>query len=176
VGDKTLDLVDRKLESKIGRKNGKSASEWEKIHGGDFGEFASLVTDIQERLPGVGHETARAVAHNYGSAWTELVDCAPETSYLEPAGQTNVLKAEAVHAVRHEMATSLADIVFRRTELGSGGDPGAEAIRASADIAGKEFGWNEEKRDSEIRSVTAILEQRGPWNMVETNADMPSGE
>ena len=177
VGDKTLELVDRKLESgKIGPKNGKSASEWEKIHGGDFGEFASLVTDIQERLPGVGHETARAVAHNYGSAWTELVDCAPETSYLEPAGQTNVLKAEAVHAVRHEMATSLADIVFRRTELGSGGDPGAEAIRASADIAGKEFGWNEEKRDSEIRSVTAILEQRGPWNMVETNADMPSGE
>lgn len=177
VGDQTLDLVDRKIASSKNRPNsGKSASEWEKIHGGNFDDFASLVTDVNRGLPELSRETATAVAHNYGAAWTELVDGAPDASYLQPAGQTNVLKAEALHAVRDEMATSLADIVFRRTELGTGGDPGADAIRAVADIAGQEFGWTEEKRDAEIRSVTTILQQLGPWHMVDTNADLPSGE
>ena len=172
MGDKTLDLV----EQKFGTSRGKSTSEWEKIHGGDFSDFASLVADVQRRLPGAGYETAKAVAHNYGSAWTELLDCAPDASYLRPMGQSNVLKVEAVHAVRHEMATSLADIVFRRTELGTGGDPGAEAIRVAAEIAGQEFGWNETMRDAEIRAVTGILEKRGPWTLVERNEDIPAGE
>ena len=172
AGDDTLDLIDRKF----GSKKRKSTSEWEKIHGGDFDDFGRLIAEIGKRLPIAGNDLARAVAHNYGAAYPELLECAPDASYLEPMGTSKVLRVEALHAVRREMATSLADIVFRRTELGTGGDPGADAVQAAADIAGKELGWDDTMRESQIRGVRAILENRGPWQVVETNSDLPEGE
>ena len=172
MGDATADLID----AKFGTKKRKSTTEWEKIHGGNFDDFDNLAGEVGKRLLRAGNDTARAVAHNYGAAYRDLLDCAPDESYLEPMGRSNVLKVEALHAVRQEMATCLADVVFRRTELGTAGDPGMEAIELAAEIAGTELGWNQAVRETEIRGVTETLENRGPWRIVENNGDIPAGE
>jgi len=58
-----------------------------------------------------------------------------------------------IHAIRSEMAGTLADIVIRRTELGAMGWPGDEITRAAALIAAEELGWDASRRDQEIAAV-----------------------
>src|SRR5262249_4912097 len=68
------------------------------------------------------------------------------------AGQPNV-GAEAIHAIRSEMARTLADIVIRRTELGAMGYPGDEMTAAAAAVAAEELGWDDGRRAREIAAV-----------------------
>jgi glycerol-3-phosphate dehydrogenase len=63
------------------------------------------------------------------------------------------LKAEVLHAIREEMALTLADIVFRRTDLATGGHPGADALHESATLAAAALGWDERRRRAEIAAV-----------------------
>jgi glycerol-3-phosphate dehydrogenase len=64
-----------------------------------------------------------------------------------------MLKAEVAQAVRHEMAGTLADCVFTRTELGTAGDPGEAALSACATVAAQELGWGPERTQSELAAV-----------------------
>jgi glycerol-3-phosphate dehydrogenase len=67
-----------------------------------------------------------------------------------------VVGAEVVHAIRNEMACTLADIVVRRSELGAMGHPGAEMVNAMAGIAADELGWDTAQRATEAARVDAI--------------------
>ena len=64
--------------------------------------------------------------------------------------------AEVVHAIREEMACTLADIVIRRTELGAAGHPGEELVAACARTAAEELGWDDDRRNREIAAVDAF--------------------
>jgi glycerol-3-phosphate dehydrogenase len=63
------------------------------------------------------------------------------------------LGAEVVYVVRHEMAVRLADVVMRRTALGSGGHPGNDAVRGCGAIAAAELGWSAARLEEEIAAV-----------------------
>jgi glycerol-3-phosphate dehydrogenase len=126
-------------------------------------------------LPGAGisdHEalaieTARAVRLElappiirhiiglYGDRCAAIVRLMAERSEwrmpLVPGRPT--IGAEAIHAIRHEMACTLADIVIRRSELGAMGHPGPELVTALAAIAGEELGWDADRRAREIAAV-----------------------
>ena len=68
---------------------------------------------------GVAKETARRLSHKFGAAAKEVLDLAKDNPLLqEPIveGFPSVL-AEAVYGVREEMATSIEDILARRTGL-----------------------------------------------------------
>jgi len=78
---------------------------------------------------------------------------------LQP-GRPNV-GAEVIHAIRAEMACTLADVAIRRTELGAAGHPGTDALKAMAAIAAEELGWDAVRRDREIAAVDAFY--RMPW-------------
>jgi glycerol-3-phosphate dehydrogenase len=73
-----------------------------------------------------------------------------------------VIGAEVIHAIRAEMACTLADIVIRRTELGAMGHPGEEIVAACARIAAEELGWDEEERLRQIRDVDAFYDAKSP--------------
>jgi glycerol-3-phosphate dehydrogenase len=68
-------------------------------------------------------------------------------------GSTEVVKAEVVHAVRQESALHLEDVVWRRTDLGTLGHPGADALNVCAEIMGNELGWDTGFRRREIEVV-----------------------
>jgi glycerol-3-phosphate dehydrogenase len=71
----------------------------------------------------------------------------------ETIGTSQTLKAEVIYAVRAEMAAKLADCVFRRTDLGTAGDPGASALRTCAELMAGELGWSRERIESELAEV-----------------------
>ena len=78
---------------------------------------------------------------------------AQDPSLGEPLGSTPVLKVEVAQAVRHEMAGTLLDCVFSRTELGTAGDPGDDALASCAAVAARELGWGPERAEAELTVV-----------------------
>jgi glycerol-3-phosphate dehydrogenase len=71
------------------------------------------------------------------------------------------LAAEAVWAARHEMASSLSDVLERRTRL-SLADPLAGLASAAPGLVGIELGWDEARKGVEAaRVVTAVSTERG---------------
>ena len=71
------------------------------------------------------------------------------------------LAAEAVWAARNEMATSLSDILERRTRL-SLADPRAGLESRAAELAGRELGWDEARIAGEkARMARAVSTERG---------------
>jgi glycerol-3-phosphate dehydrogenase len=53
------------------------------------------------------------------------------------------------------MALSLADVVLRRTPLGTFGHPGAAELATCAALVGAELGWDPARRKREIAEVEA---------------------
>jgi glycerol-3-phosphate dehydrogenase len=51
------------------------------------------------------------------------------------------------------MALKLGDVVFRRTDLGSGGHPGEAALKEAAYIMAKELDWDHHRVQAELDEV-----------------------
>ena len=99
-----------------------------------------------------------ALCRNHGSAFGEVLALAEEQPELARAlPGTHVLAAEIVHAARGEMALTLADAVFRRTDLCTAGDPGEAALREAARVMASACGWTATRREAELDSVQRRL-------------------
>jgi glycerol-3-phosphate dehydrogenase len=61
-----------------------------------------------------------------------------------------VLAAEVVHAVEHEMAMRLDDVVFRRTELHLAPRVTGALLCRCAEVMGAALGWDESTRASAV--------------------------
>ncbi len=64
-----------------------------------------------------------------------------------------LLAGEIDYFLEEEMACTLSDIVFRRSELGTAECPKESVLRETAQYIGNHFGWDTEKIDNEIKSV-----------------------
>jgi glycerol-3-phosphate dehydrogenase len=54
------------------------------------------------------------------------------------------------------MAVKLADVVMRRTGLGTLGHPGQEALLKTAQLMGEEFQWTKEQMQREVSEVDEL--------------------
>ncbi len=81
-----------------------------------------------------------------------LVHERPELMQPLSAG-TDTIQGEVVYTIRREMAVRLTDVLIRRTELGAGGEPSAEAVRTAARLAQSELGWDDQRTAQEIADV-----------------------
>lgn len=68
-----------------------------------------------------------------------------------------LLKAEVIHAVREEMAVTLADVVLRRSDCGTTGSPSRHELRAIAEVMAAELGWDEARISGEIEQLTGYF-------------------
>jgi len=71
------------------------------------------------------------------------------------------LKAEAVYAVRYEMALTLEDVLSRRTRallLDAAATAGAAA--SVAELMGAELGWSDEERGGQVDAFLALVERQ----------------
>jgi glycerol-3-phosphate dehydrogenase len=89
--------------------------------------------------------------------------CNENSTWAKTIENSTTLKAEVIHAVREEMAQKLEDVIFRRTDLGTGMSPGIKALETCADLMGKELDWSKERVQREKSEVADILSRRGPW-------------
>lgn len=151
---RTVDLVLKKINApRVSSKTG-STPLW----GGDIKDFPEFTGEQQKSCP-VRFEKPvfMSLLRNYGSKYMDVVEYAMEQPHLAVAFEgTNVIKAEVLYAARQEMAQTLADVVLRRTELGSGENPGCDALEQCADLLGDELGWDKERRKIEVDKVAGF--------------------
>jgi glycerol-3-phosphate dehydrogenase len=126
------------------------------IFGGDGSERGDRVADVQGDGPANFPGTVlRHLARNYGSESSRILGYAgarPELSRTV-TGSKEVLLAELVHGIREEMAQSLGDLVFRRTDLGTAGYPGRDSLEDCARLAAAELGWDDRRISRELETV-----------------------
>jgi glycerol-3-phosphate dehydrogenase len=149
------DAVDLALK-KLGQAPRRCQTAEVSVAGGNIDQFSDFVRrEIAGRSPNLPAETVRHLAYTYGSELSKVVSYMERDSTLVRRVSHNheVTAAQIVHAIREEMAATLADVVFRRTELGSAGDPGEHCLRTCADIMAAELGWAPHRVAHELDEV-----------------------
>jgi glycerol-3-phosphate dehydrogenase len=156
------DVVGRqwgRLPLKTGLESGPSAMLAERpLVGGRNGSApANLLT-----VEAVKFTTARAVAQDVvdvvlASMGLRQRACRTAETPLVgaelPRGDLPPLAQRVLYAVREEMAMTLGDVVYRRTELGDPPGPEPEALGMAVRVMGDALGWDEERRAAERASV-----------------------
>ena len=121
--------------------------------GGDIPDFEEFLRDATAS-PGaaVSARARERLARTYGSRHRILLErLAASKEDQKPLGANcGVTAGEVRHAVRQEMAVKLSDALLRRTEAGSAGHPGDDALETAAGIMAGELGWAARRRETEI--------------------------
>ena len=150
VAQRVVDRVYRKL----GHEPPRSRTAVTPVHGGSIEHFGDFLTTAGSKAPpGLDPRSVQHLVKNYGTGYSDVLRFTGSTGPEKVVEGSNVLKAEVVHGVREEMAVNLTDIVFRRTELGTVGHPGARALDVCAQIMAGQLGWDASRVASEIRDV-----------------------
>ena len=126
------------------------------LAGGEIANFTDYERGLADCRPeGFAAAALPRLARCYGSDLPALVRLADEqpalAALLSPS--CPVTRAEIAYAVRWEMAVHLADAVIRRTDAGSAGHPGGEAVAAAAAVMAAECRWSEARVAEEIAAV-----------------------
>lgn len=155
VARKAIDLVCDKLAK--ARPTCTTATT--AIYGGRIERFEDYLRQATlQESPALSAEVMHALLRNHGSEYKQVLKYIhQDPQYAETLAETTVTKAEVVHAVREEMAHKLGDIVFRRTDLGTGGNPGEHALRECADLMASECGWDKARVAKELAEVKAAF-------------------
>lgn len=124
--------------------------------------------------------TAAHLASRYGSEAADvaaLVAADPDLGRPLVAGLP-YLRAEAVHAVRAEMARTLDDVLSRRTRsLLLARDASAAAAADVARLLAPELGWSASRAAEEAASyVAATKRERGAAGLASTTAEPPASQ
>jgi glycerol-3-phosphate dehydrogenase len=159
VAEKVVDLAGRKL----GKNSLTCRTANTPVDGGDTDFFQAFMAGQLEPPASVSPEIFEHLIRTYGSEYPRILKYCDDDRELGVPVTTGspVTRAEVLHGVRHEMAQTLADVVFRRTELGTAGYPGDACLRICAGIMAAELRWNQEKTRHEIEEVRRTFEERG---------------
>lgn len=138
LAEDVVDLVVRKLD--VDAKP--CVTHCTATFGGGTGPIAAFRRDMHDRLAGLGPDTADHLVTFYGSQAPAVAGLAQGNLKERLSAERSDIGAQVVHAVRHEMAMTLEDVVMRRTGLGSLGHPGLACLEATAAIMAQELGWD----------------------------------
>lgn len=157
MASKAIDLIIGRLNKIRIKSNTTNTPIW----GGDFHSIDDLIEDAnRECAEKLMPEIINAMVYNYGSQFREILKYKNENpDWMKPLGNSTVLEAELIHAVREEMAQKLTDVVFRRTDLGAGGYHNQDALKRSAELVANELGWNEERLRQELKETEQMFPQ-----------------
>ena len=163
VAEKAIDLVSKKLK----KDRDPCRTGTIPIYGGEIeGVENGMEKAIELRAEGITENTIQHLFRTFGSEYRVVFRYGDEDpTLLEPVYEMSpVIKAEVVHGVREEMANKLTDIIFRRTELGTGGYPGDKCLEVCASLMARELGWGTEITGEEVERVKRVFLKRDVKN------------
>ena len=147
--DEVLDLLGPDVKKRVARR---SPTARLKLRGADgWGELAKSSDGGTRRL-----------ADRYGGeAAVLLAMIERDPSLGEPlVPGADYVRAEAVYAVRYEMARTLADVLARRTRaLLQARDATAEASAGIAELIAPDLGWDAAETERQVAAYRALVER-----------------
>ena len=144
---------------RITRFRRRSKTKHIKIHGANG--YEDLV-DSADTISPLGGDQVRRLADRYGSdATTVLAIAESDQSLAEPlVPGLHYIRAEAIFAVRYEMATTVDDILSRRTRARlETRDASADAAAAVAALLAPELGWDEAEQARQVADYRARIDE-----------------
>lgn len=153
LAEKVVDLAVRKLGARVRP----CATESAPTAGGRTGNFSEFLAMAVEQNPDFSPDTIEHLALHYGTRMEGVLELARAESALRSPvipGRPEIA-TEIRFAAREEMARTLEDAIFRRTGLGSLGDPGQAALARAAEIMGAELGWDAGEEVVQMERVRA---------------------
>ena len=149
TAQKAVDVV----FSLLGRRSPTCKTDTTPLVGADFDNLTDFLRSTERReTAGVRKETQKRLALSYGTKHDQLLNAISThlTDRMELSSACQITRAEIRHAVTSEMAVHLTDAMLRRTEAGSAGHPGDDALRAAASIMSEELNWSPTRTEEEI--------------------------
>ena len=139
----------------------RSRSVFEPLPGGEFDDFERLLAHSRRNRPlWLPPASIDSLVANFGTHMHRVVAVADADPALRRCvAGSNVTLAEVAYSVRDEMVQKLGDIVFRRTELGTGGHPGEAALAEVSTFMQRALGWSAKRTSEERRAVDAQFER-----------------
>ena len=132
------------------------------IYGGDIQRFQDYLHDETDRhSPTIRKEIIQNLIFNYGKRYIDLLtDCQTNPISCDVIHESRpVIKSQVIHAVREEMALKLSDVVFRRTGMGTIGNPGEECLKTCAAMMSEELHWDSSRVQRELTEVKEAFKQ-----------------
>jgi len=143
---------------KMGKPPRRCPTDAARLWGGEIERFDEFMAEqVGGRPDGISEATMCHLVYSYGSRLDDIlarIEADPALGATLPG--SDITRAEIVHACRHEMVGSLADVVLRRTELGTLGPPHPAAVDEVLRIMAKELGWPVSRQASERDALTAL--------------------
>jgi glycerol-3-phosphate dehydrogenase len=150
-------LVDL-LETKIGRRPTPCRTARSPLPGGDFKRWHEFLEEGRRRHPEIDAAMLLQLSMDYGARRENVIARLSDERLAKRVDERHAIPAAAVvEAVENEMAETLADIVWRRTPLGTTGQLDEAALAAIASLAGDLLGWDPARRRQEIAEVAERL-------------------
>lgn len=154
------DIVDQ-AERHLG-KRAPCTTEHLFVGGGDIGVVEEYLERQKAGAQGLVDEAClEELVRSYGSGYVDVLDLVREEPRLggRIAPDRPFILAQVHHAVRHEMATSVADVALRRTDAGNLGDRDGQIGRVVLEEVAPLLGLSEEAKArqlAEYRDLVAI--------------------
>lgn len=148
VAEKTINMVAKKLQIAATSSKILETPLW----GGDIDYYDKFVESAVDKYRSIiPKEVIINLIKTYGSKYEDVIAYihkSPKLSNTLP--DSCVIAAQILYAIKEEFAETLADVILRRTDLGSRGYPSDETVQTCADIMANEKGWSEQKKQKEI--------------------------
>ena len=156
MAEETVDRVGRFLERAEVQPDRRCDTARVPLPGGNFDDLDQLGAHVRSRAEGLGVDPVSAgrLTRAYGTRAAEvlaLVEREPQLAAPILEGRPSLL-AEAVYAVRYELALRVSDVLYRRTRVGLETRDGVEtAARNVAAVVASDLGWDDERSELEVR-------------------------
>jgi glycerol-3-phosphate dehydrogenase len=161
LAEQTVDKALRKL----GREARKCRTGELPLPGGALADLDGFRRDFLASS-GLPEPVATRLVRLYGARAEDVLGL----THAEPAlaevfdSESHAIGAEVVHALRAELATTLQDVMLRRTMIALGRSAGLGADRAAAEVALRHAGWDDARAEAELeafRDRMRIFHPRG---------------
>ncbi len=143
LAEQVMKTVEKKLQHPLGKcRTGSSY-----LAGCEIADMERFIRRIIRENKDFDAKTVESLGRNYGAQYGRILEMARKDRRLaKPLNDDGEIAAQALYAVRNEMALTLGDILFRRTGIGTLGHPGKEALHAIADTAAACLGWDKREK------------------------------
>jgi glycerol-3-phosphate dehydrogenase len=150
VAERATDLLASKLEGAWPA----CATATTPLAGGEIKDWNGFVEGRRGKYAtAFAPEVLDSLACHYGTEIDKVVEPLLTGPTAGKISQEDILAARVRHAVQQEMACSVADVIFRRTGLGTIGHPGRDAIERIAMLMAELLGWDQARVRSEVQEI-----------------------
>jgi glycerol-3-phosphate dehydrogenase len=142
------------VEKRLGKKLDKCKTHKQRLIGCGIEDIEKFIDSIKKENSDFKNTTVEYLGRNYGTEYDNVLKLARQDKRLaEIVNDDGEILAQVVYAIKNEMAVTLKDIFFRRTGIGTLGNPGETVLKKVADIAANELGWSADRKKREILEV-----------------------